>query len=99
MTEDQLAYLRHRLQSEQDRAARWECAHSGVRIELRDARDKLAAQGAACERMANAIDAVRNQHFSTDDNVFNPDSYTVPAYVVTELFAALDSYDERDDPR
>ena len=49
---------------------------------------------AACERMADAIDAVRGQHFSMDDNVFNPDSYCVPADVLTELFTALDDYDE-----
>ena len=44
MTNDQVAYLRQRLQAAEDAAANWEAAHSGLRIEMRNNEDRLRAQ-------------------------------------------------------
>jgi hypothetical protein len=49
--EDQVTYLRQQMHDAQDRAANWECAYNGVRIELRDAREKVAALVAIGERI------------------------------------------------
>ena len=46
------------------------------------------------EAMANAIDAIRERHFSADENSFNPREYLVGADDLAALFEALDDYNE-----
>ena len=46
------------------------------------------------EAMANAIDMVREWHFSPDENTFNPSEYLVLSDDLAALFRALEDYDE-----
>ena len=46
------------------------------------------------EAMANAIDAIRDRHFSADESSFNPSEYLVAADDLAALFEALDDYNE-----
>ena len=46
------------------------------------------------EAMADAIETIRDQHFSPDENTFNPSEYLVLSDDLAALFEALDDYNE-----